>query len=37
MSWLLIKAVVINQITAVSTRMTMQQDQIPIDIDTKLY
>ena len=27
----------INQITAVSTRTTMQQDHIPVDIDKKLY
>jgi len=33
----LIKAAVINQITAVLTRTTIQQDHIPVDIDKKLY
>ena len=28
-SWLLIEAAVINQVTAVSTRTTMQQDRAP--------
>ena len=36
-SWLLIEAAVINQVIAVSTRTTIQQDRAPIDIDKKLY
>ncbi|CAG8971729.1 hypothetical protein HYALB_00007209 [Hymenoscyphus albidus] len=36
-SWLLIEAAVINQITAVSTRISMLQDRAPLDIDKKLY
>ena len=36
-SWLLIEAAVINQITAVSSRTTIQQDRAPLNIDKKLY
>jgi hypothetical protein len=36
-SWLLIEAAVINQITAVSSRTTIQQDRAPLNIDRKLY
>jgi hypothetical protein len=36
-SWLLIKAAVINQITAVLSRTTIQQDRTPLNIDKKLY
>jgi hypothetical protein len=36
-SWLLIEAAVINQITAVSTRTSIQQDRAPLNIDKKLY
>jgi hypothetical protein len=36
-SWLLIEAAVINQITAVSSRTSLQQDRTPLDIDKKLY
>jgi hypothetical protein len=36
-SWLLIKAAVINQVVAVSTRTTMQQDRTPLNIDRRLY
>jgi hypothetical protein len=35
--WLLIKAAVINQITAVSSRTSLQQDRALVDIDKKLY
>jgi hypothetical protein len=37
LSWLLIKAAIINQITAVSSRTSLQQDRAPVDIDKKLY
>ena len=37
LSWLLIEAAVINQITAVSSRTTIQQDRAPLNIDKKLY
>lgn len=36
-SWLLIEAAIINQITAVSTRISIQQDRAPLNIDKKLY
>ena len=36
-SWLLIEAAVINQVTAVSTRIAIQQDRAPLSIDKKLY
>jgi hypothetical protein len=36
-SWLLIEAAVINQITAVSSRTSLQQDRAPLNIDKKLY
>ncbi|KAF5190520.1 Transposase [Thalictrum thalictroides] len=36
-SWLHIEAAIINQITAVSTRTSIQQDRAPLDIDKKLY
>ncbi|RKF79143.1 hypothetical protein GcC1_049037, partial [Golovinomyces cichoracearum] len=36
-SWLRIEAAIINQITAVSTRTSIQRDRTPIDIDKKLY
>ena len=36
-SWLLIEAAVINQITAVLSRTSLQQDRAPLDIDKKLY
>ena len=37
LSWLLIEAAVINQITAVSTRTSILKDRAPLDIDKKLY
>ena len=36
-SWLLIEAAIINQITAISTRTSIQQDRAPLNIDKKLY
>ena len=36
-SWLHIEAAVINQITAVSSRTTIQQDRAPLNIDERLY
>jgi MULE transposase domain len=36
-SWLHIEAAVINQITAVSNRTSIQRDRTPVDIDKKLY
>jgi hypothetical protein len=36
-SWLLIEAAVINQITAISSRTSLQQDRAPLNIDKKLY
>jgi hypothetical protein len=36
-TWLLIEAAVINQITTISNKSTIQQDSTPVDIDIKLY
>lgn len=36
-SWLLIEAAIVNQITAVSTRTSIQQDRAPLNIDKNLY